>query len=259
MSILESIILGVVQGITEFLPISSSGHLVIFQRLLGITEPQLIYNVFFHLGTLIVVVSFYWDDLKRLLNFDPQYNKERLLILIASIPTALIGFGFKDLFEELFGSITAVAIALLVTGVLLWLVENINISFNKNMSDLSWMQAILIGIAQGLAITPGVSRSGTTIVAGLLLGMNRDSAARFSFLIFIPAVLGANLLEVLDVIQAGVINVNYLALLTGTLTAIGIGFLAIKFLLKVLEENRLNYFAYYVWGLGLLILTLNFI
>ncbi|SJZ31509.1 undecaprenyl-diphosphate phosphatase [Selenihalanaerobacter shriftii] len=258
MSTLESIILGIVQGITEFLPISSSGHLVIFQRLLGLKEPQLIYNVFLHFGTLIAVLIFYWKDIKRLLSLDPKHNKERFLIIMASIPTAIIGFGLKDIFESLFGSILAVGVALVVTGLLLWLVENLDIKFNKSILDLSWFHVILIGIAQGMAITPGVSRSGSTIVAGLLLGLGRKEAARFSFLIFIPAVLGATLLETLDVIQAGVIGINTVALFTGMIISTIVGYLSIKFLLKLLENENLNYFAYYVWGIGVLILILNF-
>ncbi|MGM0471912.1 MAG: undecaprenyl-diphosphatase UppP [Bacillota bacterium] len=259
MSIIESIILGVVQGITEFLPISSSGHLVIFKQLLGFTEPHLIYDIFLHFGTLLAVTIFYWSDIKDLLSFDAQYNQERLLIIIATIPTALIGVGLKDTFEGLFGSLIAVGIALLFTGVLLWLVENLEIDFAKEIKQLTLMQAVIIGVAQGAAITPGISRSGMTIVAGLLIGLRRKAAARFSFLIFIPAVLGATLLETVDVIQAGAITVNYLALLVGTLTAAVVGYLAIKFLLKVLEKDQFNYFAYYVWGLGGLILLLNLI
>lgn len=259
MSILESIILGIVQGITEFLPISSSGHLVIFQNLLGLKEPQLIYDAFFHFGTLLAVTVFYWDDVKRLLSLSFEPNRERLLIIVASIPTAIIGFGLKDMFESLFASISAVGIALLITGVLLWLVENIDVSSNKDIFELNWWYAVLIGIAQGLAITPGISRSGATIVTALFLGMNRDSAAKFSFLIFIPAVLGATSLEALDAFQAGIVGINYWALFTGTIIASMVGYLAIKFLLEILERNRLNYFAYYVWGIGILILSSNLV
>jgi undecaprenyl-diphosphatase len=259
MSILKSIILGIVQGITEFLPISSSGHLVIFQKLLGFKEPQLLLNVFLHFGTLIAVIIFYWDDIKRLLALNFEYNRERLLIILATIPTAIMGFGLKDIFEGLFGSIVAVGIALLITGILLWLVENININSNKSILELSWWHAILIGIAQGMAITPGVSRSGITIVAALFLGLSRKSAARFSFLIFIPAVVGATFLETLDIIETGILEMNFLALLLGTIVSAVVGYLSIKLLLKILEDDRLNYFAYYVWSLGALILIINFI
>lgn len=259
MSILNSIILGIVQGITEFLPISSSGHLVIFKNLLGFTEPQLIYDVFLHFGTLIAVTVFYWDDIRHLLSFDFKYNKERLLIITATFPTAVMGFVLKDTFESLFGSISAVGIALLVTGGLLWWVENMNIRFDKKVRNLSLLQAIIIGIAQGIAITPGISRSGITIIAGLFVGLRRKAAARFSFLIFIPAVLGATLLEIIDLFEVGSIEVNYLSLAIGTVTAAGVGYAAIKLLLKVLEKDQFEYFAYYVWGIGSLILVLNFV
>nr|WP_239559129.1 undecaprenyl-diphosphatase UppP [Sporohalobacter salinus] len=255
---MDGIILGIVQGITEFLPISSSGHLVIFKKLLGFTEPQLIYDVFLHFGTLIAVTIFYWDDIKELLSFDFKYNKERILIIVATLPTAIMGFVLKDTFEKLFGSILSVSIALLVTGVLLWLVDSLDINFDKEIKNLNLLQAIVIGIAQGLAITPGISRSGITIITGLFVGLRRKSAARFSFLIFIPAVLGATLLEVVDLFEVGSIEVNYLALIIGTVTSTIVGYAAIKFLLRILEKDKFKNFAYYVWGIGSLILILNF-
>ncbi|MCK8823474.1 undecaprenyl-diphosphatase UppP [Fuchsiella alkaliacetigena] len=259
MSLIESIILGAVQGITEFLPISSSGHLVIFQRILGFKEAQLLYDVFFHFGTLLAVTIVYWQDINKLISLNSTYNKERILIITATIPTALIGFFLKDSFEALFASVLAVAVALLITGLLLWLVENISTDLGMKVSSLSYLQAILIGVAQAMAITPGISRSGATIVAGIFLGLSRDSAARFSFLIFIPAVLGATFLEATELFVMGIGEVNLVPLLVGTATSALVGYLAINFLLKILKSNKLNYFAYYVWILGALILVQNLV
>ena len=191
MTVLQGIFLGIVQGLTEFLPISSSGHLVLLQHYFQVQESGLLFEVLVHFGTLAAVVIAFWDDVWSLLC--RPFQKLTLLLLVGTIPAAVVGLTFRSFFEQLFNSVMAVAVALLITGVILWLVETFTES-NKSLASMGSGSALLIGLAQALAIAPGISRSGATIAAALFTGLDKRSAARYSFLLSIP-ILGATVLE----------------------------------------------------------------
>jgi undecaprenyl-diphosphatase len=267
MDMLQGIILGVVQGITEFLPISSSGHLVIMQHFLGMEEPMLFFDIMLHLGTLGAVVAVFWGDIKEMgqeellpilkgfANTGGLFStlcraRMILLILLASIPTGLIGYLFKKPLESLFSSPHAVGFALCFTGTLLWLTKY----GKRQVGPLRVYHALLIGLVQGIAIIPGISRSGATIATGLFLGLSGELAARFSFLLSIPAILGAVSLELAS--SSVSIHTQLLPTVLGTFMATLIGYLALRYLLKVISHGKLFHFSYYCWALGILTLIL---
>ena len=262
MSFLESVILGIVQGLTEFLPISSSGHLVLIQRLLGLGDVDLLFDIFLHLGTLGAVIFFFRKDLFNIiLNINKIFNirtnpeaRILFLIIIASIPTAFIGFFFKGYFEKIFDNIGLVACFLFVTGLLLFTSERfIGTIKGKDILGMKISDSLIIGFMQGLAIAPGISRSGATISAGIFRGIDRELTARFSFLLSIPAVLGAFLFKIKDYKQM-LVTVDIIPLVSGTVLAFVSGYFALKILFKVLRTHRLDIFAYYCWMVGLFIL-----
>lgn len=270
MTLLEAIWLGLIQGVTEFLPVSSSAHLVFFQHLFGLREPLILFDVVLHLGTLLSLVIYFAADLAGLVR-DSVYGifylfqrkpKEvicelapgapwALGLFIASVPTALIGYFFKEWFESLFGSLTAVGLALLVTSALLWSTRYFS-KMEKEIERIKVLDFLIIGIFQGIAIAPGISRSGSTLVAGLFRGLKKDDAFRFAFLLAIPAILGAGLLELR---QAGLQNqVPLSALVAGFLMASSSGFLALSVLARVVRNGRIHQFAYYTLPFGALVL-----
>lgn len=274
MNSLTAILLGIIQGLTEFLPISSSGHLVLGQHLLGIKEPELLFDVVLHLGTLVAVVLVFRQEIIGLLielTYLPrvvfsgkkirQAYAERpnfkmiILVLAGTVPTGLIGFLFKDGFERLFASTLAVGIALLFTGLILFLTKYAGRK-GKPIERMSLGDAVIIGVAQGLAITPGVSRSGLTICTGLFRGLNRELAARYSFLVFIPAIVGALILEIGSM---GAGTFGALDLSFGFLAAFLSGWGALVFLLKLVKKGKLHVFAYYCWLLGLVTIGVSLV
>jgi len=260
-NLLEAILLGGIQGLTEFLPVSSSGHLVVAQDLFGFDEPMLAFNIAVHWGTIVAVFIYFAKDLIRichevflfLIKFPFSSDRVSLskqypyaivggLILVASIPTAIIGLLFEDTFEYLFQSVISVSIAWLVMGVFLLMSSKFRTG-DRNICLMNQRDAFLIGIAQGIAIIPGVSRSGITILAGMLCGVEKKDAARFSFLLAIPAVVGAGLLK----FKAGVefISSNASFVLAGFITSAVVGYLAITVLLKFVAQGKLYLFGYY--------------
>ncbi len=245
----EAIILGLVQGLTEFLPVSSSGHLVIAQSLFGITADVLVFDIFVHLGTLVAVFVAFWKDIKALLMH--PFQRFTGLIIIGCIPAALMGFFLDDLFGAMFQSLTVVAIALFVTGILLFISDRF--SGTKTVEDMSFGHALIIGAFQGVAITPGLSRSGSTIFGSLLCGLTRKDAARFSFLISIPVILGAALKEIIGGANTGdlVIEWTYFA---GAAVAALSGYFAIRIFLRLLENKSMKYFSFYVWIVAVAVL-----
>lgn len=255
MDLIKIIFLGIIQGITEFLPISSSGHLVIFQNLFGINTDQITLDIFLHFGTVIPVIIIYWDDVRDILLFKKEKRRLTYLILIGIIPTGIIGFMFEDFFEKLFASSLSVGYMLLITGLLIYLSERLS-KVRFKLEDMKEHNAIIVGIAQGLAIIPGISRSGSTIVASLLQGMDRESAARYSLLVAIPVILGAGLLKTKDAITVGLIGLSWGSLLLGSLAAAISGYFAIKYLLHILRQGSLIIFSYYCWTVGLLIIII---
>ncbi len=268
MNYFQGAFLGVLQGLTEFLPVSSSGHLALFEHLFGFKEPSLFFNVMVHFGTLLAVILYFWRDLVGIVLdsivgiielakgekwsdvvFKNPKLKLFLLILIASIPTGLMGFFLKDFFEGLFSSLVAVGFAFWITTLLMWLTQFIP-EGNKDENKTGIFPAFIIGIFQGIAITPGISRSGATISAALYFGINRQLAARFSFLMAIPAILGATLLEFKDVLSSGE-SLPFLGpVLLGTVLAAIVGYLSIRFLIKVLNQGIFHRFAYYTLAVG---------
>ena len=244
----QALLLGLVQGLTEFLPVSSSGHLVIAQSLLGVKAEMMSFDVFVHVGTLVAVFVYFWSDIRELLK--RPFCRFTALILVGCIPAAIMGVLLDDFFEDLFSSLPAVACALIVTGVLLYVSDRFN--GKGTIEKMSFGQALIIGCFQGLAITPGLSRSGSTIFGALLCGLKREDAARYSFLLSIPVILGAALLEGVDVIKSGVhISFSYLL---GALVAAVSGYIAIRIFIELLHRRSMRYFSYYVWALAAVVL-----
>jgi undecaprenyl-diphosphatase len=245
-----------VQGLTEFLPVSSSAHLVFFQSLFGLKEPQVFFDVVLHLGTLLAVIVFFEAEIVRMVRDLPKGFKgrtevpgsTRLLfwIILASIPTGLIGFLLKDWFESLFSQPKTVGVMLLITGFALWLTRYRK-GDRRALEKMRWMDAVVIGIAQGIAIIPGISRSGATISAGLFLGLDRELSGKFSFLLSVPAILGATLLEFRKFESPSEVWV-YLA---GAAVAFGVGLVALKVLMGIVRRGKIFNFAYYCWAMGI--------
>lgn len=269
MTWIQAFILGTVQGLTEFLPVSSSGHLVLFQHLFGLKEPELFFDISVHAGTLIAVILFFRKDLidmivsaarlsalffrKRISFYELWENPEvklTMLIVVGSFPTGIIGLLFKDIAEELFSSIVIVGCTLIVTGTFLWLTRGSSSKQGGDIGEFSVKQALLIGLVQGIAITPGISRSGSTIAAGLFLGLDREIAARYSFLLSIPAIVGA---EILGLKDAGFHSVDA-AVLIGTLSAGIVGYFALTLLVYIVKKGQLHLFSPYCWLIGLIAL-----
>ncbi len=254
---------GILQGLTEFLPVSSSGHLTLFQYFSGMKdlEANMLTDVALHAGTLLAVIFFFRADLLPYFTpagwKDPVRRRIAFLIIAGSVPTALIGLTFKDSFEALFAMPRAVCIALFITGLLLLASEKLKKNTNScELGSFPFAKVIAVGIAQGLAITPGISRSGSTIASGLLLGLKGEDAARLSFLLMIPAVGGATLLESKDLLETGLPSaIDPTGLVSGTLAATVTGFLALKFLVYIIREQKLSYFAYYLFLVSIASLT----
>ncbi len=255
MSLINAIILGIVQGLTEFLPVSSSGHLVIAEHLLpGWHQPGIVFEILLHLATLLAVIIFFRHDLilliKSIYSSGPQAAKRRkfiLMLLLATIPTGVIGLAGKKIFVSLFDRLDVVGAMLLVTALLLWLAER-QTPEKSTKKSTRVTDALLIGITQGLAILPGISRSGSTIAVGMLLGIEPRTAARFSFILSIPAICGAALLNISEI--SAIPSNQILSCLCGALAALVTGLMALKFLLMIIEERRLKIFAIYCLIVG---------
>ncbi len=264
MDLLQALILGIVQGATEFLPISSSAHLVLVPWALGWSEPGLPFDTLVHWGTLLAVVTYFRDDLwqlarawwaslrERSINPDPL-RRVAWMLLIGTLPGVLAGFLLEDFFTALFSRPRWVATLLLLTGALLALSEVIG-RRTRQLTDIRLADALLIGLGQALAIAPGVSRSGATIAAGLGCGLTRDAAARFSFLLATPIIFGAGLLQALRLATGAYSGTGIAPLLVGFASAAAMGYLCIRFLLDYLRRRSLWVFAAYCWLVGLLAL-----
>jgi undecaprenyl-diphosphatase len=254
MEFIWALLLGLLQGVTEFLPVSSSGHLVLAQALIpDFPRSEVLFEVLVHLGTLMaVVVSFRRDIWAMIVSLRPggeaAHRKMVLWVVLASIPTAVIGFAFQDFFHEVFRSARTAAWMLLVTGSILWVSEK----FARpriSLESLGAGKSLAVGLVQGLSIMPGISRSGSTIAAATLMGVKGEDAVRLSFLISLPAVAGAGLLEALTAAPAppGVLG----AYLVGAVAAFASGLVSIKCLIAVVRNAKLRLFSYYCWALGI--------
>lgn len=260
MELVRALILGVVQGATEFVPVSSSAHLVLVPWLLGWEDPGLLFDTMVHWGTLLGAVAYFWSDIVTLVRAWLQSLAQRRmatpqarlawLIIVGTVPGALMGFLWEDFFEELFKAPAAVAALLLVTGVILVAAERVG-PRTKGLEGLTLLGALFIGLAQGIAIAPGISRSGATIGAGLLLGLRRAVAARYSFLLSLPIILGAGLTQLGKAFPGEGAGSELAFMGAGFLAAAVSGYLCIRFLLAFLQHHRLYVFAGYCWVLGL--------
>jgi undecaprenyl-diphosphatase len=278
MTLIQALILGIVQGLTEFLPISSSGHLVIGQHLFGLQHADLAFDVSVHLGTLGAVVIFFRSDilaiLTALLRWRPLGRGARpaqerpdpgvrlaMLVIMGSVPTALIGLTLKRFEETLFASPLIAGVMLLITGGVLFLTRGPQATARAHPESTRPLAAIrvrdslLIGIVQGLAVMPGISRSGATIATGLFAGIEPQAAARFSFLLSIPAVAGAALLVLVEAAAQGQVDVT--ACLAGGLAALIVGYAALAFLVFIIKKGKLYTFAPYCWIVGLAAIALG--
>ena len=248
--------MAVVQGITEWLPISSFGHLVIIEECLGLELP-LIFDVMLHLGTVLVVLVVFWRDIVEIgkalvtLDFKTEAGKFALFIAAGSVPTALIGFFFHDIFESFSHNMFVVGAALLITGFILFFSE-------RRTADhkLTYLDSLLIGTAQGIAIAPGISRSAATISSGLLRRVKKEVAFRYSFLLSIPAIIGATVMESRDLVAG---NVDVLPLFLGIIVSLVVGYISLRFLRKVVWKEKFHLFAYYCWIVGLIIVVTQFL
>ena len=269
---LEAIILGVVQGVTEFLPISSSGHLTIVPWLLGWEQSSLLFDTVLHWGTLVAIFVVFWQDFQAMISaavrslytrsLSDPYARMAWLIVLASVPAAVLGLLFKDFFETLFASPRAAGFFLLVTAGLLYGSEQIkHLRKFRTLEELNIPDAVVIGFAQALALAPGVSRSGSTIAAGLVRRLHREDAARFSFFLGTPVFFGAGLLQISEAFagDSALLAAAAPALLVGFVVSAITGVLAIRFLLAYLRENNLYIFAGYCLILGLIVIGLTFL
>ncbi|MCI8609178.1 MAG: undecaprenyl-diphosphate phosphatase [Firmicutes bacterium] len=270
MTYFEAAILGLVQGLAEFLPISSSGHLALLEQVFGIKEDQvLLFAVLLHVGTLVSVFIVYWKDIwelilelfltiKDLCTGKGLRLKERpvrklgVLIIIATIPTGLIGIIGGDFFDSLYTSVMPIGIGLIITGFLLFLAERFGDS-RRGLEQMNFRNAFFIGLVQGVAICPGISRSGSTLFGSLICNLDRKFAVKFVFLISIPSILGSAVLEVPAALENGFDMAQLGPVLVGMVVAAVSGLIAIKTMIKVVSDKKLSYFSYYVWALGAIV------
>lgn len=271
MTYLQAIILGLIQGLAEFLPISSSGHLALLQYFFGIeAESVLSFTVLLHLGTLISVFFIYWKDIVELvkeliatirdlctgkglrINSSPT-RRLGFMIIVATIPTALIGLLFEDFFEGLYSSLVGICLGLIFTGIILLVAERMG-KGDRDIMTLKFRHAVFVGIMQGIAICPGVSRSGSTLFGSLISGLNRETAVKFAFLISIPSILGSVILEAPDAFAGGLDMSIIGPMLAGVIVAALSGIFAIKAMIRVVTGKRLVGFSIYVWLVAAVVL-----
>lgn len=272
MDIIQAVITGVVQGLTEFLPVSSSGHLVLTSSIYKVLtgkplssggSEEVFFDIMLHIGTLIAVLIYFRADIvhlmkvffKALQNGTIRQNYEAqipIYIAIGTIATAAVAYPFKDFFESLVHNPSMVGIFLIITGCLLYSTEFLSAKISKKVEKVCWKRSILIGIAQGLAVAPGISRSGSTIAAGLAAGLDRVTAARYSFLLSIPIIIIAALFHTFEMSGISlVLTYNWTAIIIGTIISAIVGYYCIKYFIIFISKNKLNVFAIYCWIVGL--------
>ncbi|MEM3549673.1 MAG: undecaprenyl-diphosphate phosphatase [Candidatus Bathyarchaeia archaeon] len=257
--LIKSIILGLIQGLTEWLPISSTGHLRIAENLIGLNVP-LLFDVILHVGTLLVVASFFKSEvtgiLSALARLDFKSNHGRLipLIIVGTVPTVLIGLIFSIFFESAFENLLLIAYAFLACGVFLYLSK----AGREKTGEISGVDALIIGIAQGIAVIPGISRSGATISAALMLGISREKAFKFSFLLSIPAVIASlGLTFYTHFNELLSLGFGLIEILSGAFMAVLVGYLALKILWKTIVKKKFHFFAFYCWVLSVLLIVFS--
>lgn len=276
MTYLQAVILGLVQGLAEFLPISSSGHLAILENFFGIKEDSMLFfAVMLHFGTLLSVFVVFWKDIVELfkeliltikdlighkgLRLDERpIRKLGVMIIVSCIPTAIIGFAFGDIFEGIYSKPVLIGVMFIITGLLLLAAETWG-GGNRNINNLNYRNSIFIGIVQGLAIIPGISRSGSTLFASLLCKLDREFAVKFVFLISIPTILGSFILELPDGLKEGITGQMWGPVIVGMLVAFLSGLFAVKVMLKVVANKKLKYFSIYLFVLAAAVIIYSII
>ena len=250
-TLIEALFLAVVQGLTEWMPVSSSGHLVITQTVLGL-NPPLIFDVMLHVGTLIVVLTVFRKDIADIIkavikrDFETEEGKLALFIVVGSVPIAIIGFVFYDFFKSLFSNLLAVGVAIIITGSVIFFSE-------KRMGNrkMGILDSLLIGLAQAVTIIPGISRSGITVATGLLRKIDKTKAFRYSFLLSVPAVIGATVMESRDLVLG---NMDMAPVFLGATISMIVGYVSLKILKKIVMNKKFHLFAYYCWTVGIAII-----
>jgi undecaprenyl-diphosphatase len=262
LSYFEIVLLALIQGLTEFFPVSSSGHLVLFQNLMGISEPQIFIDIMLHVGTLLALFVFLHKELGLIIRALPGFIRRpqaiktdphiqlAAMLALACIPTFLMGYFFSDFFESLFSSLRAVGTALLLTGLFLFTTR-----FHREKKKRKILHSLIIGFLQGAAIVPGFSRSGLTIGGALLLGWKREQAARFSFLLSIPAIAGASLFQLGRIDTA---SQPWMLIITGIIVSAFSGYLALRFLVSLINRGQFYRFAFYCLAAGLFTWVVSF-
>lgn len=268
MDIFQGIIIGIVQGLTEFLPVSSSAHLVFIQNILGV-ESSLAFDTFLHLGSLLAVLWFFRGDIYRMLKswwlslrdisqhrfkeglYEDPYKRLAWYVILATVPVAFVGFLLEDSVDALFaGALYVPAFFLFVTGTILYISQRMA-SGEINFNTIGKKEALFMGLGQACAILPGLSRSGTTIAAGLTIGLDKEFAAKFSFILSIPAIFGAFILQLKDIGSA--LDVNFVPVILGFVAAFIAGYMAIRWMLELIQKKNLDIFAYYCWVVGIVV------
>ncbi|WP_147534903.1 undecaprenyl-diphosphate phosphatase [Bacillus marasmi] len=254
MSIIEAFILGLIQGLTEFLPISSTGHLYLGRHLFQLDEAGLFLDTMLHIGTLIAVVVVYKQELIDMIKV--PFGKQSMLLIIGTIPAVIVGFAFNDLFESISKSGTTIGWEFLITGAILWMADRVKAGAKK-AKDISYGDALFIGAFQAAAIFPAISRSGLTIAAGLFRKLDRETAAYFSFLLSIPAIAGGIVLQFGKLATGSHEAITFGSLFIATLSSAFFGYLAVVGMISFLKKQSLKIFAIYVWILGAAIIILQ--
>lgn len=267
----QAVVLGIIQGLTEFLPISSSGHLILVPSFFGWEDftNNLTFDVSLHVGTALAVVAFFWKDWIRLLtsffknipspkkvlaDYDSRFL---LMIVVGSIPAAIVGLAFEDVIEETIREPQIVVGMLILFALVLWLAEKVG-KKRRGLADLTFVDAIFVGLAQAISLIPGVSRSGITISAGLFAGISREAAARFSFLLSTPAIVGAGILRVKDLLEGDAVDLSFTTFMIGMIVSAIVGYLAIRYLLKYVTSRSYYIFVWYRIAVGVLALLVFF-
>ncbi len=260
---LKYLILGIVQGATEPIPVSSSGHLIIAQRLLGVEQTGLTFEILTNTASLIAIVFIYRHDIWRLIAGSWKYIRTRnaeyksdfmfvVYVVLGTIPAVVVGLLFKDWIEATFSSVKTVAIALLFTGVALWLIRNMR--GRKQDGDLKARDAWIVGLAQAIALIPGVSRSGSTVIASIATGMKQDTALRFSFMLYIPISLGAIVLGLPDIMEASEAPGMFGPYALAFIATLIVTYFAMRWFMGIMAKGNLKYFSYYCFVVGILLL-----
>ncbi|MFD1037705.1 undecaprenyl-diphosphate phosphatase [Virgibacillus byunsanensis] len=261
--LLKYIFLGLFQGFSEPIPISSSGHLVILQKLFNINMQGLTFEIFVNIGSLIAVLLVFRKDIIRLIQNGIRYitTKEDdakgdfqfiVFLVIATIPTGVIGLLFEDYIGEKLSGVAVVGVTLIITGLALWIIRNLR--GQKNDGDLNIKDALIVGFAQSVSLIPGISRSGATIVAAMLVGMKQETALRFSFLLYVPVSLGITVLSVTDIIADENFNAFMIPYLLAFIASIIASFFALKWFINIMKSGNLKYFAFYCFIVGALVI-----